>query len=367
MLEGPAADWFRWRMNGRLITDYEDFVTKFKLRFDALHYVDYFGQLANLRQTGSVMDYQTSFEHVLQHVTGATKENLMSLFHAGLKPHLQHEIALLKPATLSDSFALARLQIPVLLVPPFRVYVGNGDSLPCDKQCVDLQLTLQGTLFPVDVFVLPIHGQDVVLGVQWLQQLGRVTHDYATMTMEFTWHDKIISLKAAQAAFTHLKHAMSTAPVLRLPDFALPFVIETDACSTGVGAVLLQNEQPVAFFSKKLGPRKLAASTYHKELFAIVEAVQKWRQYLLGREFLIRTDQRSLKELLQQVVQTPDQQYYVRKLLGFRFRIEYKTGASNKVADALSRREESLVGTPLMAFTSHLVPSVMEAIRQSAG
>ncbi|VFQ60849.1 unnamed protein product [Cuscuta campestris] len=105
---GPAADWFRWRMNANLIVDYADFVDKFKLRFDPMYYADYFGQLANLHQTVSVMDYQTAFENIMQHVTGASEANLLSLFHAGLKPHLRHEIALLKPTTLSSSFALAR-------------------------------------------------------------------------------------------------------------------------------------------------------------------------------------------------------------------------------------------------------------------
>ncbi|VFQ69737.1 unnamed protein product [Cuscuta campestris] len=108
MLEGPAADWFRWRMNGKLITGWLDFMEQFKLRFDPLHYVDYFGQLVKLRQRGSVLDYQTDFEKILQHVTGASEANLVSLFHSGLKSHLQHEIAILAPKTLADSFALAR-------------------------------------------------------------------------------------------------------------------------------------------------------------------------------------------------------------------------------------------------------------------
>lgn len=117
----------------------------------------------------------------------------------------------------------------------------------------------------------------------------------------FTW------TSTATQAFEALKQVLTTAPVLHLPDFALRFVVDTDASAVGIGAVLLQEEQPVAYFSKKLGPQKLSSSTYHKELYAIVAAVYKWHLYLLGCKFLIRKDQRSLKELLQQVVQTPDQ------------------------------------------------------------
>ncbi|XP_047978667.1 uncharacterized protein LOC125220549 [Salvia hispanica] len=191
----------------------------------------------------------------------------------------------------------------------------------------------------------------------------------------------------AEEAFTALKGAMTTTPVLSLPDFDKQFCIETDASDVGIGAVLLQDKHPIAFYSKKLGPQRRVASTYHKELYAIVEAVQKWRQYLLGRDFIIRCDQKSLKDLLQQVVQTPDQHLYVRKLMGYRFTIEYKKGSTNKVADALSRREDSgdssgtgepreLTGVgdqPLeqwpsdgptfLAAIGHPVPKIMELLR----
>ncbi|VFQ78701.1 unnamed protein product [Cuscuta campestris] len=90
---------------------------------------------------------------------------------------------------------VARAQLPVSNIPPFRVYVGNDESLLCTRQCLNVSLLLQGFQFTVDVYVLPIHGPDMVLGVQWLQLLGRVTHDYANLIMEFTWQDKAVSLR----------------------------------------------------------------------------------------------------------------------------------------------------------------------------
>ena len=115
----------------------------------------------------------------------------------------------------------------------------------------------------------------------------------------------------SDAVFESLKNAMTTVPVLRLPDFSETFIVETDASNIGIGAVLMQSQHPIAYFSKKLGVCKQAESAYHRELHALVEAVYRWRQYLIGREFIIRTDQRSLTELFTQVIQTPIQQYYV--------------------------------------------------------
>jgi len=68
-------------------------------------------------------------------------------------------------------------------------------------------------------------------------------------------------------AFSALKTALSSAPVLALPDFSVPFAIETDACANGVGAVLVQQGHPLAFISKALGPRTMGLSTYEKEYF----------------------------------------------------------------------------------------------------
>ena len=104
----------------------------------------------------------------------------------------------------------------------------------------------------------------------------------------------------ASEAFEKLKMAMMTLPVLDMPNFNLPFEIEIDASGFGVGAVLIQTKRPVAYFSKTLCAKDRARPVYERELIAVVFAVQRWRPYLLGKKFTIKTDQRSLKFLLEQ-------------------------------------------------------------------
>jgi hypothetical protein len=155
----------------------------------------------------------------------------------------------------------------------------------------------------------------------------------------------------AGQAFDALKRAMSEAPVLSLPNFEDKFILETDASRVGMGAVLIQNGHPICyFFSKQFCPRMLQASTYVRELCAITTAVKKWRTYLLGSTFTIYTDQRSLRELMTQIIQTPEQQFYLAKLLGYSYEIVYKPGPQNRVADALSRVHCLAITVPHLDF-----------------
>ncbi|XP_035541674.1 uncharacterized protein LOC118344675 [Juglans regia] len=158
--------------------------------------------------------------------------------------------------------------------------------------------------------------------------------------IEYLGH--VINAMGAKKAFEELKQAVSQPPMLRLPDFNSPFTIECDACGTGLGAVLMQAGQPISYMNKGLKGKALLLSTYEKELLALVTAVQKWRTYLLGQTFIIKTDQEALKYLLEQRMGTKMQQKWVAKLMGYHFSIEYKKGKENKVADALSRRMEGL-------------------------
>jgi len=93
----------------------------------------------------------------------------------------------------------------------------------------------------------------------------------------------------------------------------------------------------LAFVSKSLGPRSRGLSTYKKEYLAILVAVEHWRSYLQHGEFTIFTDQKSLMHITEQRLQTPWQMKLYTKLVGLQFKVVYKPGSSNWVADALSR------------------------------
>uniref|UniRef100_A0A2N9HZR1 Reverse transcriptase n=1 Tax=Fagus sylvatica TaxID=28930 RepID=A0A2N9HZR1_FAGSY len=164
----------------------------------------------------------------------------------------------------------------------------------------------------------------------------------------FKWSEK------AEMAFERLKEACSQPPCLALPDFSKTFVVECDASGYGIGAVLMQEGRPLAFYSQALKGKALFLSTYEKELMALVLSVKKWRPYLFGQNFVIKTDQQSLKHLLEQRIGTPMQQKWISKLLGYHFVVEFKRGKENLVADALSRQVDTDLMTEVEKETVQL-------------
>ncbi|KAI3756033.1 hypothetical protein L1987_55845 [Smallanthus sonchifolius] len=171
----------------------------------------------------------------------------------------------------------------------------------------------------------------------------------------FKWSD------STKMAFQQLKHALSSAPVLALPDLTQTFVVETDASAMGIGAVLMQTHHPLAFISMALSPRQHVFSVYDKELLAILLAIKQWHYYLIVGHFIIKTDQKSLKHLLEQKITTPLQHSWMVKLMHYDFEIQYKKGVENVAADALSGLQSSALFELLVTLVHfHLVQGLLK-------
>jgi RNase H-like domain found in reverse transcriptase/Integrase zinc binding domain len=157
---------------------------------------------------------------------------------------------------------------------------------------------------------------------------------------------------------------MCTAPVLAMPDFSKSFTLETDISDKGIGAVLMQGKRPIAFMSKALGIKNQQVSTYENEFLALLTAVQRWRHYLQGMPFVIKTDHISLKHLLDQRLTHTLHHKGLCKLLGLDYSIQYKRGEENLIADTLSRKEQVLEHGTTLAVTE-LLPQWIEELKTS--
>ena len=163
---------------------------------------------------------------------------------------------------------------------------------------------------------------------------------------EFRWNEN------AQKSFELIKEQLCSAPVLALPDFAKTFEIECDASGVGIGAVLMQEKRPIAFFSEKLNGARLNYSIYDKEFYALIRALEVWQHYLLPKEFVIHTDHESLKYLKGQNKLNRRHAKWVEFMEPFPYVIKYKKGQTNVIADALSRRYAliSMLNARLLGF-----------------
>ncbi|XP_072180509.1 uncharacterized protein [Diadema setosum] len=136
-----------------------------------------------------------------------------------------------------------------------------------------------------------------------------------------------------EEAFQKLKACLSTAPNHSLPDLAKPFILRTDASSTGIGAVLLQEHNdekfPIAYASRKLLPREQAYSTIERDCLALVWGISKFQVYLEGNEFTIETDHRPLAYISQAKCMNSRVMRWALALQPFRFRIEAIPGLEN--------------------------------------
>ena len=162
--------------------------------------------------------------------------------------------------------------------------------------------------------------------------------DLTKVSVPFRWTPE------AQASFEKLKEALITFPILQCPDFTLPFRVETDCSGFALGCVLLQDQGngwlPVAYESRKLTDAERRYPVHEQELLAFVHALKHWRHYLLGRHFDAYTDHHSLQYFQTQQQLSGRRARWSDLLQEFDVTIHYKKGATNIVADAISRRPD---------------------------
>jgi hypothetical protein len=153
-----------------------------------------------------------------------------------------------------------------------------------------------------------------------------------------------------ETAFRTLQTAISSAPVLIVPDPSLPYEVMTDASGFAVGATLSQDQgkglQPVAYLSHKMNEHERKYPVHEQELLAVITALKEWRHYLHGLRFHIITDHQSLRYLSTQPHLSPRQVRWSEFLQQFDYTLDYKPGKLNVAADALSRREDLNIALP---------------------
>ena len=141
-----------------------------------------------------------------------------------------------------------------------------------------------------------------------------------------------------QKAFNGLKHALTTAPVLKLPDVTKPFVIVSDASGFAVGAILMQDGQPVAYHSRAMNDVEKRYPTHDRELLGIYEPLKQWRCYIEGVETICQTDHNPLQHIRAQPNLSMRQARWLEFMEGLSPTVKYIPGEKNP-ADALSRVE----------------------------
>jgi hypothetical protein len=147
-------------------------------------------------------------------------------------------------------------------------------------------------------------------------------------TAKWQWTD------VEQNAFDTMKRIMARETLLAYPDFNKPFIIHTDASHTQLGAVISQENRPIAFYSRKLSPAQTRYTTTERELLSIVETLKEFRNILLGQRITVYTDHKNLTYA----------NFNTERVMRWRLILEeygpeliYLKGETNIVADALSR------------------------------
>ncbi|GJT10837.1 putative reverse transcriptase domain-containing protein [Tanacetum coccineum] len=174
-----------------------------------------------------------------------------------------------------------------------------------------------------------------------------------------------------ESTFQLLKQKLYEALILALQEGNDNFVVYCDASHQGLGAVLMQRENDIAYASRQLKPNKENYTTHDLELGAVVFAPKIWRHYLYGNKCTVFTDHKSLQHILVQKELNMRQRHWLELLADYDCKICYHPGKANVVPDALSRKERikplrvrSLLMTIHLKLPSQILKAQTEALKE---
>jgi hypothetical protein len=145
-------------------------------------------------------------------------------------------------------------------------------------------------------------------------------------------------MKEAEKSFNLLKKKIIEQPILVLPYFSKTFQVRCDMSGFSIGVLLSKDNRSVMYFSEKLNEAKIKYSTYDKEFHVVIQALNKWRHYLVPKEFVLYIDNHDLQFVTRQENLNQKHAKWVEYMHNFTFVIKHISGTANKVVDTLSRK-----------------------------
>jgi hypothetical protein len=194
--------------------------------------------------------------------------------------------------------------------------------------------------------------------IRFIDGFPKIAHSITSLQRKekkFQWTEE------CESSFQRLKQLLTNAPILKIVDPNKDYIVCTDACKEGLGGVLSQEGFVVCYESRKLKKHERNYVTHDLELAAIVHTLRKWRHYLMGKRFELRTNYKGLKYLFDQPTLNARQIRWLEFLCEYDFDIKHIKRKENKVVDALSRKVHELHATTISMYRTEMKDRILEA------
>ena len=172
--------------------------------------------------------------------------------------------------------------------------------------------------------------------VENFSEVARLLYDLTKKGVRFRWDER------CQEAFDTLKTPLCLAPVLAMPTPDGDFVLDVDASTPSAGAILHQHQKGglrmIRYGSRLFNSTERSYCTTRQELAAVVFGLKRFRQYVLGRKVLVRSDHAALSFLRRTKDPVAQQARWLDYIEQFDITIQHRSGFANRAFDALFRR-----------------------------